>query len=145
MISDNKITTHSAHPYHIRKELKMTKILGIAGSPNKYGRTERLVRKALAGAASAGAETDVMHLGEENVKPCRGCNVQKCWEDGICKLDESAEPRNRRIKEADGIIFGAPVYFHGINGLAKDFIDKIRIPPRGRGSFHHVLCRTESC
>ena len=119
----------------------MTKILGIVGSPNKNGRTDELVQKALGGAASAGAETDVMYLGEEDIKPCRGCKVQKCWEDGICKLDESAEPRNQRIKEADGVIFGAPVYFHDINGLAKDFIDKVRLPPRG-GGLHTVYLPT---
>ena len=119
----------------------MTKILGIVGSPNKGGRTSRLVEKALAGAASAGAETDAMYLGEEDIQPCRGCKVQKCWEDGICRLDDSAEPRNRRIKEADGIIFGAPVYFHDINGLAKDFIDKVRFPPRG-GGLHTIYLPT---
>ena len=119
----------------------MTKILGIVGSPNKDGRTNQLVQQSLAGAASAGAETDVMYLGEEDIQPCRGCKVQKCWEDGICKLDESAEPRNQRITEADGVIFGAPVYFHDINGLAKDFIDKVRIPPRG-GGLHTVYLPT---
>ena len=119
----------------------MIQILGIVGSPNRDGRTGQLVQKALGGAASAGAETDVMCLGEEDIKPCRGCKVQKCWEDGICKLDESAEPRNQRIKEADGVIFGAPVYFHDINGLAKDFIDKVRIPPRG-GGLHTIFLPT---
>ena len=111
----------------------MTKILGIVGSPNKNGRTHQLVQKAISGAASAGADTEVMHLAVEDILPCRGCKVQKCWTDGICKLDESAESRNLRLKEADGVIFGAPVYFHDINGLAKDFIDKVRIPPRGDG------------
>jgi len=119
----------------------MTKIVGIVGSPNKNGRTHQLVNKAVSGAASAGAETDIMYLGDEDIQPCRGCKLQKCWEDGICKLDESAEPRNQRIKEADGVIFGAPVYFHDINGLAKDFIDKVRIPPRG-GGLHTLFLPT---
>jgi|GEM_PF-224897 multimeric flavodoxin WrbA len=119
----------------------MTQILGIVGSPNKNGRTRQLVDSAVSGAASAGAETDVMYLGDEEIKPCRGCKLQKCWEDGICKLDDSAGPRNQRIKEADGVIFGAPVYFHDINGLAKDFIDKVRIPPRG-GGLHTLFLPT---
>jgi hypothetical protein len=29
------------------------------------------------------------------------------------------------------LIFGAPVYIHDINGLSKDFIDKVRVPPQG--------------
>lgn len=111
----------------------MTQILGIVGSPNKNGRTNQLVQKAISGAASAGADTEVMHLATEGIQPCQGCKVQKCWTDGICRLDESAEAKNLRLKEADGVIFGAPVYFHDINGLAKDFIDKVRIPPRGDG------------
>lgn len=119
----------------------MTRILGIVGSPNKKGRTGQLVNNALSGAASAGAETDVMYLTDEDIQPCRGCKVQKCWQDGICKLDESVEPRNQRLKEADGVVFGAPVYFHDINGLAKDFIDKVRIPPRG-GGLHTLFLPT---
>lgn len=119
----------------------MTKILGIVGSPNKNGRTHQLVNNAVSGAASAGAVTDVMYLGDEDIQPCRGCKLQKCWEDGICKFDDSAEPRNQRIKDADGVIFGAPVYFHDINGLSKDCIDKIRIPPRG-GGLHTLFLPT---
>ena len=119
----------------------MTKILGIIGSPNKNGRTHQLVQQAIAGAATAGADTEVMHLAEEDMQPCRGCKVQKCWIDGVCKLDESAEARNLRLKAADGVVFGAPVYFHDINGLAKDFIDKVRIPPKGDG-LHTIFIPT---
>jgi NAD(P)H-dependent FMN reductase len=117
------------------------RILGIVGSPNKDGLTNRLVQRVLRGVCAAGGEAETMLLSAEDIRPCRGCRVQTCWDDGICRLDETAEARNQRIKRADGVVFGAPVYFHDINGLAKDFIDKVRIPPRG-GGLHSLFLPT---
>ena len=38
------------------------KVLGINGSPRKKGNTAKLVEKALKGAESRGAETEIIHL-----------------------------------------------------------------------------------
>ena len=41
------------------------KILGIVGSPRRdKGLTDQMVQKALAGAADAGAQTEVMYLSD---------------------------------------------------------------------------------
>lgn len=77
------------------------RILGIVGSPNRDGLTDKLVQRALSGACAAGAEAETMHLSAEDIHPCRGCRVQTCWDDGVCRLDERAEARNQRIKRAD--------------------------------------------
>jgi NAD(P)H-dependent FMN reductase len=106
------------------------KVLGIVGSPHRDGLTNRLVQGMLEGAEASGAECQTMYLSDYNLKPCVGCQGATCWEDGRCRFDERAYERNRMLGEADAVVFGAPVYIHDINGLAKDFIDKVRVPPR---------------
>jgi hypothetical protein len=92
-----------------------------------------LVSEVLAGATEAGAETEFMILAERSIEPCRGCSGARCWETGECTFDPDAAERNKALAATDGLVFGAPVYIHDICGLAKDFIDKIRVPPRAVG------------
>ena len=107
------------------------KILGIVGSPHKNGLTNQLVEEVLKGAAADGAITEIMYLADYDIRPCVGCQGATCWNDGKCRFDEKARERNMMLGKADGLVFGAPVYIHDINGLSKDYIDKVRVPPRG--------------
>jgi len=49
------------------------KVIAINGSPRKKWNTATLLEKALAGAASQGAETELMHLYDLNYKGCISC------------------------------------------------------------------------
>ena len=48
-------------------------ILAINGSPRKSGNTATLLNKALEGAASQGAKTELFHLYDLNFKGCISC------------------------------------------------------------------------
>jgi multimeric flavodoxin WrbA len=101
------------------EDLKV-KILGISASA-RYGNTELAIREALKAAEVEPfvAETDYIHLGELNLVPCKGCF--KCWgwrapsEDEEFECYESHDDSAaviKRMKGADGIILGTPIY-HG--------------------------------
>ncbi|SPF52384.1 hypothetical protein SBF1_5670010 [Candidatus Desulfosporosinus infrequens] len=49
------------------------KIIAINGSPRKKWNTDILLNKALEGAASQGAETELIHLYDLNYKGCISC------------------------------------------------------------------------
>jgi len=103
------------------------KILGIVGSPRKNkGLTDTLVRKALDGASSVGAETEVMYLMDRNPQPCVHCGGG-CFSNHKCAVEEDAALRNQEVYESDAIVLGAPVYIWQINGLTANFIDKLRL------------------
>jgi multimeric flavodoxin WrbA len=106
------------------------KVLGIVASPRKDGLTARVVEAVLAGAAAAGAETETLFLADQDIGPCRGCRGAACWDTGECTFDPGAGGRNRALAAADALVLGSPVYMHDICGLAKCFIDKVRVPPR---------------
>ena len=111
------------------------KVLGIVGSPRKQrGRTDVLVRRALEGARSAGAETEVMYLRDRDPQPCIHCGG-RCFETASCDMEEDATLRSQEMYGADGLILGAPVYIWQVNGLTTAFMDKLRLkdvrPPCG--------------
>ena len=49
------------------------KIIAVNGSPRKNWNTDTLLRNVLDGAASAGAETEMVCLYDLNFKGCRSC------------------------------------------------------------------------
>jgi multimeric flavodoxin WrbA len=49
------------------------KVLEINGSPRKKWNTATLLEKALEGAASLGAETELIHLYDLDFKGCKSC------------------------------------------------------------------------
>ena len=100
-------------------------ILGISCSPHKDGPTARLTREAVKGAREAGADTEIILLPEKKIQPCIACGGS-CWETMECTLSDDGISIRRKMNEADGLIVSAPVYFLSVNGLAKNFMDRMR-------------------
>jgi len=98
------------------------KVLGIVFSPRKKGNTEILVNEALTGAKECGAETELVAVRDYEINPCEGC--MSCEKTGKCKINDDMQIMYNKLLEADGVIFGAPVYFWNICGQAKIFIDR---------------------
>jgi multimeric flavodoxin WrbA len=105
----------------------VSKILGIVGSPRK-GNTEILVREALKSAGEVGGiETDIMHVAPLKIKPCVACF--RCFDEkdnqrGCPTHDDDMEKVYPRLAACDGMIIASPVYFGGITGELKTFLDR---------------------
>ena len=104
------------------------RILGLSFSPRVQGNTETLLSEALKGAQQEGAEVELFRFCDKNVQPCDGC--RSCWETGKCHIRDDMQNLYSALLEADGIIFGTPIYFYGMTSQAKTFID--RTSPLGR-------------
>jgi multimeric flavodoxin WrbA len=103
------------------------KILAIHGSPRTLRSTTRqLASFVLAGAAEAGAETEIIDLADLRVVPCTACDA--CAINGICVNDDDVAGLVARMKEADAIIFGSPVYIDNVSGQMKVFFDRLADP-----------------
>ena len=99
------------------------KVLGIVCSPRKGGNTEILVEEALAGARSYGAETELWTTAGKELKPCDGCF--SCNKTGKCHIKDDMQELYPKIVEAEGLIFGSPVYFMSITAQGKIVIDRL--------------------
>ena len=106
------------------------KILGISCSPRTSGNTDILIVEALEGARAEGAEAELFSLAGKEIKPCDGCG--SCHKTGKCHIDDDMAAVYGKMAEADGIIFGTPIYFYGMAAQCKALIDRTFAPP-GKG------------
>jgi multimeric flavodoxin WrbA len=106
------------------------KAIAINGSPRKGWNTEKLLKEALRGAASVGAETEIVQLYDLNYtgcKSCFGCKI-KGSESCHCVLKDELTPVLDKIFEADAVFIGSPIYFGGMTGQMVSFIERLGFP-----------------
>jgi multimeric flavodoxin WrbA len=99
------------------------KILGLSCSPRKSGNTVILLEEALNGALQEGAETELFSVSGKDIKPCDGCWA--CFGTGKCHIKDDMQTLCDKMVEADGIIFGTPVYVYSMTGQAKIIMDRM--------------------
>ena len=98
------------------------KIVGICGSPRE-GNTEFMLKTVLERAKELGAETELILLGKKDIKFCDGCHICRGGS-GKCSIDDDMSEIRNKLLEADSIILGSPIYYDGVTGLLKNFIDR---------------------
>ena len=100
------------------------KIIGFSGSPRKNGNTAWIINKMLEEARGKGAETELFHSSELDIKPCCGCLGCKKG-DMECIINDDMQRLYKEIKQADTLILGSPVYMGQMSGQAKIFTDRL--------------------
>jgi len=101
------------------------KVLAINGSPRENGNTAQAIQILLKELQSEGIETELVTIGQKSIHGCISCF--KCAEtkDGRCAaFNDTVNELLPKMVEADGIVLGSPVYFCGINGTIKSFLDR---------------------
>lgn len=105
------------------------KILGIVCSPRLGGNTEIMVKKVLASAQEEGAETELVTIAKKTILPCDAC--ESCRKTDKCHLDDDMQDIYKKLLEADGIIFGSPVFYWTVTAQAKALIDRTFVLSKG--------------
>jgi len=106
-------------------------VLAINGSPRKQWNTATLLNKALEGASSQGAETEIIHLYDLNFKGCTSCFACKLKNGesyGQCGYKDDLSPVLNRIENIDALILGSPIYFGTVTGEMSSFIERLAFP-----------------
>ncbi len=90
------------------------RVLGLSCG-RKMGNSEILLREALAETEQFGAETEIIRLGDLNIKPCTGCEgcVRNTFigGDGVCVQKDDHMPwLLGKIADADAVILSVPAY-----------------------------------
>ncbi len=102
------------------------KVIAINGSPRKGGNTSSALEVMQRVFSKEGVEFEMIDLG---VKPIRGCIAcRKCSEnqnEQCIFSDDIVNESVQKMKNADAIILGSPVYFAGIAGGMKSFLDRV--------------------
>jgi multimeric flavodoxin WrbA len=105
----------------------MVKVLGIVGSPRKYGHTALLVKEALKAAEEIEhTETELIHIADKKILPCTAClKCAEILESPFCILnDDMTREIYDKLMEANGIIIGTPTYFMSVPAQLKALMDR---------------------
>ncbi len=107
------------------------KVIALNGSPRKKWNTATLLEKALEGARSQGAETELIHLYDLNYKGCISCFACKTKGGksyGMCAVKDDLTPVLKKAGDADVLFFGSPIYYGTVSGEMRSFMERLMFP-----------------
>ena len=100
------------------------KVIAFNGSPDSQGVVAKGISVMKEELEKEGISVEVVHVGNKNIHGCLGC--RECRKNDRCSIE--GDPVNEsleKLKTADGIILGSPVYFGGVAGTFKSFLDRL--------------------
>jgi len=110
------------------------KAIGIAGSFRENSNTEFYVNKVLETLKDRKIETELISLREKMIKPCTGCydcvKLNKCTIEG-----DDFDGIFEKMKDADGIVIGSPVYFSSVVPQLMSLLDRAGFVALWSGKF----------
>lgn len=99
------------------------KVILINGSPHENGTTAFALGIIAKSLAEEGIDSEIVTIGDRNIRGCVGCG--KCANLGRCVIEsDELNEIAAKMREADGVVIGSPVYYAGINGTLKCFLDR---------------------
>lgn len=99
------------------------KVVAFNGSPRKEGNTEQCLKIVEKELNAQGIELEIIQVGNL-VKGCCACNYCLNTGSGHCAQKDEVNEWIDKMVEADGIILASPVYYGGIAGGMKCFLDR---------------------
>jgi multimeric flavodoxin WrbA len=117
-------------------------VIAINGSPHHDGVIAGGIEYMLAVLSKEGIGGEIINVGSEQIRGCIDC--RKCRELGKCVFDDTVNRTAEKINAAQGIIIGSPVYYGGIAGNMKCFLDRLffsGLSLEYKAAFALVSCR----
>jgi multimeric flavodoxin WrbA len=110
------------------------KVVAFNGSPRVNGNTHQALMVVLEELRNEGIETELIDICREELKPCRACSTCGKNKDERCVIvEDRMNEYIQKVKAADGMIIGSPVYFGNMTAQTKAFIDRIGYVSRANG------------
>jgi NAD(P)H-dependent FMN reductase len=101
-------------------------VLGLVGSPNRDGRTFRMVTAALDGASRAGAQVELVQMADHLVEACRDCLPWECKDTRKCAFsDPGFEYLSAKLLRCGAVVLGTPIYWWDTSAMVRQLILKM--------------------
>ncbi|WP_297980891.1 flavodoxin family protein [uncultured Methanobrevibacter sp.] len=111
----------------------MAKVILLNGSPRKDSNTLIALKECADAIEKEGVETEIISLRGKKIESCIAC--LKCREIGNCVLNDGLDEIIIKIREADGFIPAAPVYFGTARGDIMSALQRIGKVSRDNDKF----------
>ena len=95
----------------------------INGAIRIKGNTDSLVSGIIEGASETDVEINLVTLRELNVGNCIGC--YHCLSKSSCSIEDDMTKVRESMQSVQLFIFASPLYWCGVTGLMKTFIDRL--------------------
>ncbi|MDO4343614.1 MAG: flavodoxin family protein [Eubacteriales bacterium] len=99
------------------------KVLMLNGSAKTQGNTYTALLEVGKQLEKEGIDYEIVQIGPKPVRDCIGCG--KCTESGCVFTDDAVNEFVAKAKEADGFVFGTPVYYAHPSGRILSFLDRV--------------------
>lgn len=102
------------------------KVLAINGSARKDGNTAILLDRVLEELRKAGIESELIQMAGQVIEPCKACWA--CGGQGNClRRKDSFWEIFDKMKEADGVLLGSPVYSANITANMQALLERAAV------------------
>lgn len=99
------------------------KVLLINGSPKSNGNTFIALNEVSKSLNAEGVDTEIIHVGANSIRGCLACG--QCNTLKECVMHDIVNEVLAKLKEADGLIIGSPVYYASPAGTLISFLDRL--------------------
>lgn len=118
------------------------KVLLINGSPNEKGCTYTALMEVAKEFERNGIDYELVQTGKNAIRGCTACF--SCKKTGHCIFaDDIVNDVIAKVKEADALIVGSPVYYAGMSGQTKSLMDRVFVA--GSGYENKLASAVVSC
>jgi multimeric flavodoxin WrbA len=101
------------------------KVIAINGSPRRDGNCVRALARIGTILEKDGIGLEIVHIGDRAIRGCNACGACHKLGDGKCVFtDDLVNETVERMAQADGIVLASPVYYSGVAGAMKCFLDR---------------------
>lgn len=99
-------------------------VIAFNGSPKEDGNTYQSLKVVTEELESAGISTEIIHVGNKNIRGCIACGSCAKNLNEKCVFDDAVNENIQKMIKSDGIIVGSPVYYASVAGTMKCFLDR---------------------
>lgn len=99
-------------------------VVAFNGSPKADGNTYHAIKMVTDELEKQDISTEIVHIGNKNIRGCIACGGCAKNLNEKCVIEDEVNDCIQKMKKADGIIIGSPVYYASIAGTMKCFLDR---------------------
>lgn len=101
----------------------MSKVFVISSSLRRGSNSEQMAKSFVEGAKAKGNEVRYQSLKDFQLSFCKGCLA--CQNIGKCIIDDDVKNVIEEIATSDYLVLATPVYYYGMAGQLKTFLDRL--------------------
>ncbi len=100
------------------------KVVAILGSPRAKGNCAKSLEIMGEVFRTEGIEFEIIHIGNKAIRGCVACRACFEMKNNKCVIKDETNDAIAKMAQADGVVLSSPVYFSGIAGGMKSFLDR---------------------